>query len=426
MKSTFIIALFGVIFLSCSNETESNLPNIVFILADDFGTEVLGAYGGTSYDTPNIDALAATGLKFNHCYSAPLCSPSRVKLLTGRYGFRTGQKWGYIPPDEITFGHLLKEAGYKIALSGKWQMALLKDDPNHIEKMGFDESCVFGWHEGPRYYEPYIYENGLIKNDVKDKYGPDVFADYLINFIRKNRDKRFLAYYPMSLPHDISDDLITPPPFGEKGRYETYKENAEYVDHLVGKVIQTLDDLKIREKTIIIFTGDNGTPSEYITKFENGEYIREPVYSKIGDTTVQGGKKYMTDAGTHVPLIANWQGVIPEGEINNDLIDFSDFMPTLVELTGAKLPDDRIIDGRSFANQILGENGETRKWVYQQWKGKAWIRTQDWKLYERGDLFDMLDDPYEKHPIVATNDTEESKKSRSYLSAELANLRIKE
>ena len=135
MKSTFIIAFFGAILLSCSNETESNLPNIVFILADDFGTEVLGAYGGTSYDTPNIDALAATGLKFNHCYSAPLCSPSRVKLLTGRYGFRTGQKWGYIPPDEITFGHLLKEADYEIALSGKWQMALLKDDPNHREKI---------------------------------------------------------------------------------------------------------------------------------------------------------------------------------------------------------------------------------------------------------------------------------------------------
>ena len=133
----------------------------------------------------------------------------------------------------------------------------------------------------------------------------------------------------------------------------------------------------------------------------------------------------MTDAGTHVPLIVNWQGVIPEGKINNDLIDFSDFMPTFVELTGAKLPEDRMIDGKSFANQILGDKGGKRKWVYQEWKGKAWIRTQDWKLYEQGDLFDMVNDPYEKHPIVERNDTDGSQKIRSYLSTELTKLKIK-
>lgn len=423
MKSIFTIILLSITLWSCEKEPEKQLPNIVFILADDLGTEVLGCYGGTTYATPNIDALAETGLKFNQCYSAPLCSPSRVKLLTGRYGFRTGQKWGYIPPDEITFGHLLKDAGYKIALSGKWQMALLKDDTTHIKKMGFDESSVFGWHEGPRYYEPFIYENGKIKNDVKDKYGPDVFADYLINFIKKNKDEPFLAYYPMSLPHDISDDLTTPPPFGKKGRYETYKENAEYVDLLVGRVIQTLDDLNIREKTLIIFSGDNGTPSKYITRFENGKYIEEPVYSKIGDTLLQGGKKYMTDAGTHVPLIVNWRGVTPQGQTNNDLIDFSDFMPTLVELAKGVLPNDRTIDGQSFAPQVVGKKGSPRKWAYQQWQGKAWIRTQEWKLYEQGNLFDMKNDPFEKHPFNLENGTEDSKKMRNILSKELANLK---
>ena len=421
IRSIFIVILLVFILSSCSKETENQLPNIVFILADDLGTEVLGCYGGTSYNTPNIDALAKTGLKFNHCYSAPLCSPSRVKLLTGRYGFRTGQEWGSIPPDEITFGHLLKNAGYKTALSGKWQLALLKEDTMHIKKMGFDENSVFGWHEGPRYYEPFIYENGKIRKDVKNKYGPDVYSDFLIDFIKRNKNEHFLAYYTMALPHAISNDLEGPPPYGKKGRYENYKENVEYADFMVGKVVKALNDLDIREKTLIIFSGDNGTPYKYITKYENGKYINEPVYSKIGDSLVRGGKKFMTDAGTHVPLIANWKGVTPIGEINNDLIDFSDFMPTFVELSGGVLPNDRAIDGHSFAQQIKGEKGNPRKWVYQEWAGKAWIRTREWKLFKNGDLFDMVNDPLEKHPVDLEN--EASKKARNLLSKELLNLK---
>ena len=420
-KLIFIVILSLLVLLSCSKTRENQPPNIVFILADDLGTEVLGCYGGTTYNTPNIDALAASGLKFNHCYSAPLCSPSRVKLLTGRYGFRTGQEWGTIPINEITFGHLLKDAGYKTALAGKWQLILLKEDPKHVEKMGFEESSVYGWHEGPRYYEPYIYENGEIRMDVKDKYGPDVYSDYLIDFIKQNKEVPFLAYFPMSLPHDISDDLTIPPPFGSKGRYESYKENVEYVDLLVGKLIQTLDELGIREKTLIIFSGDNGTPNRYITKFENGEYIREPVYSKIGDSLVRGGKGAMTDAGTHVPLIANWKGITPKGQENNDLIDFSDFMPTFVELAGGLLPEDRTIDGHSFVQQIRGEKGESREWVYQEWKGKIWIRTKEWKLYGNGDLYDMVNDPYEKSPVDVNNKA--SKNIRDILSKELVNLK---
>lgn len=421
LKSIFTVFFSLLVLLSCTKTKENLPPNIVFILADDLGTEVLGCYGGTTYNTPNIDALAESGLKFNHCYSAPLCSPSRVKLLTGRYGFRTGQEWGTIPANEITFGHLLKDAGYTTALAGKWQLILLKEDPIHVAKMGFEESSVFGWHEGPRYYEPYIYENGEIQFDVKDKYGPDVYSDYLIDFINQNKNERFLAYYPMSLPHDISDDLPTPPPFGMKERYESYKENVEYVDLLVGKVIQTLDELGLREKTLVIFSGDNGTPNRYITKFENDEYIREPVYSKFGDSLVRGGKGSMTDAGTHVPLIANWKGTTPKGQVNNDLIDFSDFMPTFVELAGGVLPEDRAIDGHSFVQQIRGEIGDPRKWVYQEWRGKVWIRTKEWKLYENGDLIDMVKDPYEKHPVEPIN--ESSKNIRDLLSKELVNLK---
>jgi len=423
IKRSCTLFLAMLLLTSCTEESGRSGPNIVFILADDLGTEVIGSYGGETYSTPNIDALAKTGMQFNQAYSAPVCSPSRVKLMTGRYGFRTGQTWGHIPADEITFGHILKEAGYNVALSGKWQMALLKDDPDHIRKMGFDESAVFGWHEGPRYHQPLIYENGQIRDDVEEAYGPDVFNDYLIDFIKRNKDRQFFAYYPMVLAHEISNDLDTPPPTGPNGRYDTFKENVEYSDKLVGKVVKALDDMNLRDKTLIIYLSDNGTPHHYITEFSDGEYQKEAVFSSIGGAMIQGGKSYLTDQGTHVPFIANWPGMIDEGVSTDDLVDFSDFLPTIVELTGAALPEDRIIDGQSFVSTLLGEEHTPRKWVFQEWEGKAWIRNQDWKLYLNGNLFDMKNDPFEEEPITDDDDSIASAKVREYLSREMHKLR---
>jgi len=412
----FLYALF-TIAISCSSH-QNQPPNIVFIMADDLGTEVLGCYGGTTYKTPNIDNLANTGLKFNQCYSSPVCSPTRQNLLTGRYGFRTGQTWGELPDDEITFGQVMKDAGYKTALSGKWQMKLLRDNPDHITENGFEQNSVFGWHEGPRYYDPMIYQNGRLRTDVKDKYGPDVFSQFLIDFIKENKDQPFLAYYPMTLAHDISNDLDTPPAVGPQGRYQTYKELVEYADVLVGKIVKVLDEQNLRENTLILFTADNGTPYRFITRYQDGEYIREPVYSAVGDSLIRGGKSFLTDAGTHVPLIANWPGVTSPGTANNNLIDFSDFISTFAELANAKLPDDRTIDGKSFVTQLKGMPAVSRKWAYVEWEGKSWIRTQDWKLYSNGNLFDMRNDKGEKNPITLNNDTEESKKIRNYLVKE--------
>ncbi len=415
----FIFFILFFLLISCSTKETSKSPNIVFILVDDMGTEVLGCYGGTTYQTPNINQLALTGIQFNHCYSSPVCSPSRQNLLTGRYGFRTGQEWGHLPQNEITFGHILKDAGYKTAIAGKWQMALLKDDPNHIADSGFDESCVFGWHEGPRYYEPMIYQNGKVRDDVKDKYGPDVYLEFLIDFITQNKDDKFLAYYSMALAHEISNDLSTPPPTGPTGEYQSYKELAEYVDVQVGRLIKSLDELKLLDDTIIIFTTDNGTPYHFITKYENGEYVREPVFSEISDSLVRGGKGFMTNAGTHVPLIVNWRGVTKPGTKNNSLIDFSDFLPTLAELAGANLPGDRIIDGRSFVSAITDNKENIRDWVYVEWAGESWIRNHNWKLYNNGNLYDMRYDPSEKKPIKIEFDNDESNMIRLFFESEL-------
>jgi len=383
-------------------------PNIVFIMADDVGCEVLGCYGGTSYKTPNLDKLAQTGIRFTHCYSSPVCAPSRVKIMTGRYGFRNYKKWGHIPPDEITFGHVLKSAGYHTALAGKWQMCLQKKDPNHITKMGFEQNCVFGWHEGPRYHGPLIYQNGELRQEPEDKYGPDIFCQFIIDFIERNKDRPFLAYYSTTLAHEISNDLKIPPPVGPNARYQTYKELVEYMDELIGRIISTLDKLGLRENTIILFTGDNGTPPKFITKVVDGKYVKEPIISKAGDKTIIGGKGKLTDAGTRVPLIANWPAIAPANKVCDDLIDFSDFMPTFAELTGTKLPEGVTIDGRSFAPQLKGKKGNPRKWAYCQWEGKAWARTQRWKLYRDGRLYDLQKDPLEKSPILPEQEDDET------------------
>jgi len=402
---------------------DTQQPNIVLIMVDDMGYEVPGYTGGTSYQTPNIDKLAKTGLRFTHCYSAPKCSPSRVTIMTGRYLFRTTQQWGHIPADEITFGHILESAGYKVALAGKWQMALLGDDPLHVRKMGFDQSCVFGWHEGPRYHEPFIWQNGSRLENVEQRYGPDVYVEFLIDFIAKNQNVPFFAYYPMALAHDISNDFQPPPPPGPDGRYQNYQELIAYMDKNVGRLVAALDTLGLRKNTLILYTTDNGTPGQFITSIEDGQYIRTPVISKMGDQDIPGGKSLLNDRGTHVPLFANWPGQIPSGRMCSDLIDFSDFMPTLAELAGAKIPADRMIDGRSFAAQIRDKKGNPREWVYTEIEGRAWIRNHCWKLYEDGRLFDMTSDPLEQSPILPANDDLNSSAMRTFLKSELQNLK---
>jgi arylsulfatase A len=385
-------ALLLPVFNSCTSQTTK--PNIVLIMADDFGFENLSCNGGTSYKTPNINSLARTGIRFNHCYSAPVCTPSRVKLLTGRYSFRTGEKWGHLPDDEITIASTLQKAGYVSAISGKWQLNLLKENPIYVFEKGFDEYCCWAWHEGPRYWNPLIYQNGKILQEIEHKYGPDVFCDFILNFIVRNKNKPFFAYYPMNLPHFPKKKGPYIEPKGPHGRYQTYSEMVEKADELIGIVVKKLDDLSLRNNTIIIFTGDNGTP--------------KTVTSKMGDSKIRGGKGKLTDAGTHVPLIINWTGKTPKNVVCNDLIDFSDFFPTMAEIGNAELPQNVRIDGKSFAPQILGKKGQPRQWAYTEWGGRAWIRTRDWKLYRDGKLYDMKKDPLENDPIFTKSDSENS------------------
>lgn len=407
-------------------------PNILFIMADDVGSEVLGCYGGSSYKTPHLDDLAKTGARFTHCYSMPVCHPSRIAVMTGQYPFRTQTRWGSFPADVETMAHVLQSAGYATAVAGKWQLVLQKTQPDHPKLLGFDESCLFGWHEGPRFHKPHIWQNGrrLMEVEKPDVFGPDVYCEFLIDFMERNRQRPFLAYFPMALCHEISDDFSPVPPPAPDGDYLTFTEMAETMDAIIGRLVAALDRLRLRERTLILFTTDNGSPKSYLTEVieRDGKIqrLREPVISVRNGQEIRGGKGELTDRGTRVPLIANWRGVTPAGNVNDDLIDFTDFLPTFAELAGAKLPLGQLADGQSFAPQLRGLPGSPRTFVYCE-RGKSfWVRNQRWKLYNDGRLFNMDADPYEKKPIRPDDDTPESAGARSKLQEPLDSLRAME
>ncbi len=424
MYRCFIIVVFHCLAISsvvCFAE-DTKKPNIVLIMADDVGCPTLGCYGGTSFKTPALDQLAKEGTRFRYCFSMPVCHPTRICLMTGRYPFRLKHpRWGSFPKaaEAETFGHMMKKAGYATAVAGKWQICMMKNDLDHPRRLGFDQWCLFAWHEGSRYYEPFLYQNGTLREDVKDRYGPDVYCEFLIEFIEKNKDRPFFAYYPMALCHDVTDDLKEPVAHGPHDRYDNYQEMIEAMDREVGKLVDALDRLKLRKNTLVLFTTDNGTPKSYIhSANENGKLIRKPISHMANGKEVRGGKGELTDAGTNVPLIANWPGVIHAGAVVDYLVDFSDFVPTLAEFAQVDVPNQGNIDGQSFAPQLCGEHTIGRQWAFAEHRGKHWVRTQRWKLYDDGRLFDVKNDPFEKKPI-----TDESLPVRRNLEKALASLK---
>jgi arylsulfatase A len=370
-------------------------PNLLLFLADDLGRECLGSYGGGSYATPRLDALADEGLRFERCFAMPQCHPSRVTLLTGRYPFRTNARWGTLPAAELTFAQVLARAGYATAVSGKWQLARLADAPDHPARAGFETSCCWGWNEGPRYFEPVIWQDGRRREDVRGRYGPDVHTDFLIEFMARRRDGPFLAYYPLTLPHLSADgaDAARPAP---------YAALVAELDRQVGRTLDALDALGLAERTLVLFSADNGSPRS--------------VTSLLGGRPVRGGKSLATDAGTHVPLLARGPGV-PRAGTCGDLVDLSDFFPTLAALAGAELPAGAPLDGRSFAPQLRGEPGAPRAWIYSGHRGGSFLREERWKLTRDGALHDLAHDPDETAPIAPAGDTPESAAARARLHA---------
>ena len=383
------LLLLGLIFLFVTAEVEGSerLPNLVVIMADDLGIEGVGAYGGKSYDTPNLDALAAGGLRFTHCFANPVCSPTRAQMLTGRYPFRNGiPRIIYLPDEhrefldpekETSFATLLRQKGYATAMAGKWQLSFLSER-DLMAAHGFDESQMWQiFHDGKktsRYANPTMRQNGkVLQKELHGGYGPAANVEFLIDFMRRHKEQPFLVYYTALLPHypweptPNSDAPLKPADgIGDK---KYMKDMVEYLDSQVGQIVAALDEMDLRDNTLILFTGDNGCDQRIVSTWTDGTVTRQ----------VHGGKATMTDRGTRVPLIANWPGTIEAGKVNNDLIDLSDVMPTLLELGRAPQPTN-YMDGRSFVPQLLGQEGTKRSWIHAQYGNKRLIRNRDYIL----------------------------------------------
>lgn len=361
-------------------------PNIIVILSDDVGLGDVHCTGGP-FKTPHLDKLAAGGTKFTYCYATPLCGPSRCELLTGRYPFRTGlnsnQSHTAVDPSrEVMIPTVMKKAGYATASVGKWGQIQLGPG-----EWGFDEYLVFPgsgryWRDQTKTYRV----NGKQVELAEGEYLPDLMHKFAVDFIDKHKKDKFFLYYPISQMHgpivrtsETKNDKATPD--------ELYTENVEYMDKLVGQLIGELDKRHLRENTVVIFTGDNGT----------ARFGRE--LSTVDGKAISGMKATMDEGGSRVPLIVNWPGTTPAGKTNNDLTDFSDFFPTVAELGGAELPKDTKIDGQSFAAQIRGEKGKPREWVYVELNGKSYVRDAKYKLRRNGDLLDLSEAPFKEIPV---------------------------
>lgn len=398
-----VIGSFLVVLISLTDGNQaagaqkSTKPNLILILADDLGFETIGANGGTSYKTPNLDKLASTGIRFTHCYSQPLCTPTRVQLMTGIYNVRNYTQFGHLDPKEITFGNYLRNAGYSTCITGKWQLGQAKDLPH---RFGFDEHCLWQHtRRPPRYANPGLEINGKEQDFKNGEYGPDILNNYAMDFVKRKKDGPFFLYYPMTLthsPYQPTPDSLNwnPRTMGEQANQNSkhFGDMVAYMDKLIGKLIEQLESLNISDNTLVIFVGDNGT----------GKGTK----SMMGDRTIIGGKGTTTIAGMHVPLIASWPGYIKQGRVCDDLVDSTDFAPTLLEAAGLKV-DGKNFDGSSFLPQLLGQGGQPRQWVYSWYSPrqnanksvKESAFNHNFKLYRTGEFFDLKNDPEESKPL---------------------------
>lgn len=376
-------------FSAGSNE---HPPNLIVIMADDLGAKELGCYGNIEHRTPNLDHLAKTGVQFKTCYATPICHPTRFEIMTGQYGHHNkiyqfpGRRGGPVagsPEDDIarhlTFAQVLKKRGYATAHSGKWQ--LTGQIPTLVHECGFDEYCMWaykhnlppgvkhtgGWEgkrggKTSRYWHPSIVKNGKYLPTKPGDYGPDIFTNFIIDFIKRPRNKPFFVYYAMCLTHGpfyvTPDTVQSEDEKFQNVRKKNFKANVKYMDKLVGRIVDALEAAGQRKNTIVLFTGDNGTGGQ--------------------------GKGRPTELGARVPMIANCPGTVKPLGVSDELVDLSDIFPTLMDFAGAKLPRGHVIDGQSFAPLLRGEKGPTREWIYSYLGDRQILRTKRWLLEDNG------------------------------------------
>ena len=398
-------------------------PNIIFILADDLGYTDVGCFGSKYYETPNIDRLAAQGMRFTNYHHHQNCTPTRAALMSGQYSARTGVytvggidrfDWSKrplrpvdnvpnLPLDRVILPQALKSAGYATGMFGKWHIG--NEGPHHPGQRGFDEAIVsqgahFDFATNPKVEYP------------KGQYLADFLTDRAVDFIKRRKDNPFFLYLPhfgVHSPHHAKPELIAKfknkPAVG--GHHSpVYAAMIASVDESVGRVMALLDELKIADNTVIIFASDNGGV---------GGYVREGIKKGNEDITdnapLRSGKGSLYEGGTRVPFIVRWPGQIKPGAASDVPGIHVDMYPTLVALAGGKMPESQVFDGESLVPLMRDSGAKLRRdAIYQHFPGylgagaDSWrttpvslIHSGDWKLMEyledgRIELYNLRDD----------------------------------
>ncbi|MEP3836194.1 MAG: sulfatase-like hydrolase/transferase [Algibacter sp.] len=431
IKSVLLVTLVFALF-SCKEKAKKlneiakaevleKQPNFIFIMVDDLGKEWFPSYGATEIITPKIDALVNTSIKFNNVYSMPQCTPSRVALITGQYPYSNGwvnhydvPRWGhganFDADKNPSFAKALQNAGYKTCIAGKWQINDFRIEPNAMQKAGFDAFCMWtGYESGNapsdnRYWDPYIITKEGRKT-YEGEFGPDIFSDFVIDFMNQNNENPFCIYYPMVLTH--SPFVHTPNEPEAKPKYEKHLAMVRYTDFIIGKILDNLEQTGLDDNTYLVFTTDNGTSPSIIGK-RNGKYIR-------------GGKAYLTENGINSPFIVK----TPDNKhfTTNALVDFTDVLPTLLDLAGVEQQPEYKIDGHSFANVLTDKATKSERDYMLSMGGlpahinkEGWLenamqfrdrvlRNEKYKVYvdtlqNIHRLYNLENDPYETENLI--------------------------
>ena len=418
----------GFLLISNLGFCEETEPNFVIIFTDDQGYGDLGCFGGKHVNTPRIDQMAAEGARLTSFYAAaPVCTPSRAALMTGCYPKRidmaTGSNHGVVlagdkkglNPDEITIAEVLKSAGYKTGMFGKWHLG---DQPKFMPtRQGFDEFFglpyshdIHPFHTNQKKHQfpplPLLDQEKVIELDPDADYLTKRFTDRAVAFIKKNKDEPFFLYLPHPIPHR---PLHVSPPFekdipaevadklkeeGDTVDYKTrdkiYTHAIAEIDWSVGQILDTLKVNGLDDNTLVIFTSDNG-----------------PSVGKAGP--LKGKKGSTFEGGMREPTVIRWPGKIPAGKDNHELMTTMDLLPTFAKLAGAKVPTDRIIDGKDIWPVLIGESKTPHEaFFYHGGNQLKAVRSGNWKLHwnkqkQPAQLFNLETDIGEKKNLLKQN-----------------------
>lgn len=401
LRVNFIFSL--IIIVSC-NINDISKPNVILIMADDIGYEALSINGANDIRTPVLDSLARNGINFKNAYSQPLCTPSRVKIMTGKPNYENYEYFTYLNPKEKTFGNLFQDNGYKTLVAGKWQLNGVQfklDDYTDLKRpytFGFD-SYMLWWlaERGSRFANPVLVNNEKKIDTSIDDYGPEIVSDYIVEFINEHSNSPFFIYYPMMLVHDPflptpnSKDWENEQNRLNSNNPEYFPEMVSYMDSTVGKIINALKNNNIDDNTIIIFLGDNGTDRKVFTKNNN--------------VLVKGSKGLTNKYGTNVPLIISWSKLKKIKNEQTPLVDLIDFYSTFEDILNV---EKKTSNGVSLLPLLLGENFDERKYITTYYnpmwgslyKNRAvYIQNKKYKLYKSGSFYNYQLDPEEKYPL---------------------------